>query len=125
MTGTSFGKFPILWQYRDICQLLTTSDRFFEHLEPLFLDTSMLSDSHLERQARETSECYHQCQLVDFDGTSCSYELFDAREGSFLRNTWLSRFDDADAFIFVVPLSSYCQRQAGSASLVSKMYVLM
>lgn len=114
------GKSRILWQYRDFYQLLTASDRFFERLESLFLNTRLLSDDFLLRQARETSEYYHQCQSVDIDGISC--ELLDARQKQYLPRDWLSSFDGADAIIFVVPLSAYCQDQPASASLVSETY---
>ena len=119
---TSPGKSRILWQYRNVSQLITASDRFLEHLEPLFLKTRPLSDDFLLRQARETSEYYYQCQSVDIDGISC--ELLGAREEQYLPEDWLSRFDSADAIVFVVPLSAYCKDHPASASLVSEMYAL-
>ncbi len=119
---TSLGKSRILWRYRDVSQLLTSSDRFLEHLESLFLNTRLLSDDFLLRQARETSECYHHCQSIEIDGVSC--ELLGARENGSLPNDWRNRFDSADAVIFVVPLSAYCQEQPASVPLVSEMYAL-
>ena len=104
--------------HRDVLQLLTTSNRFFENLECLFLNTMSLSDDFLLRQGRETSWRSHHRQAVDIEGFSS--ELLDAREERFLSKDWLSRFDSADALIFVVPLSAYCQTYPASASPVSE-----
>ena len=112
---TSVGESQIL-HHRVIFQLLTTSDRFFEHLESLFLNARSLSDDFLLRQGRGASWRYHPCRPVVIDGFSS--ELLDARwTQANAEHDWFSRFGSADAIIFVVPLSAYCQ---ASASLVSE-----
>ena len=116
---TSVGKSPILCLHRDVLQLLTTSNRFFERLGSLFLNTTSLSDDFLLRQGREMSwplPPRHR-QSIYIEGVSS--ELLDARAERFLRRDWLSRFDYAGALIFVVPLSAYCQTHPASASPVS------
>ena len=115
---TSVGKSPMLRLHRDVLQLLTTSNRFFEHLESLFLDTTSLSDDFLLRQGRETSWSSYHPQSIDIDGFSS--EILDAREERCLSGDWLSRIDSADALIFVVPLSAYCETYPGSPSRVSE-----
>ena len=115
---TSVGKSPILRLHRNVLQLITTSNRFFEHLESLFLDTTSLSDDFLLRQGRETSWRSHHRQSIDIDGFPS--EILDAREERSLSRDWLSRFESADALIFVVPLSAYCQTYPASASPVSE-----
>ena len=118
---TSLGKSRIPWEYRIVCQLLTARDRFFEHLEPLFLHTRLLPDGFLLRQASVTAARYYQCQSIDLDGISC--ELLGAREKQYYSNDWLSRFDSDDAVIFVVPLSAYCRDDPASTTpLVSEIY---
>lgn len=112
---TSVGKCRMLCLHRDVFQRLTTSNRFFEHLESLFLNTISLSDDFLLRQRRETSWPSHP---VYIEGVSS--ELLDASKKRFLLGDWLNRLDSADALIFVVPLSAYCQAQPASASLVSE-----
>ena len=121
---TSLGNSRILWQYRDAFQLLTASDRYLEHLKPLFMNERSLSDDFLLRQRRKASSWYNQYQSVDIDGISC--ELFDARRNQFLLEHWETRFASTDPLIFVVPLSAYCRDELPSApvgwEMVSEMY---
>ena len=115
---TSVGKSRIACQPRNVFQLLTARERFFEHLESLFLNKKSLSDEFLLRQGRGASWRFHQGQRVDIDGFSS--ELLKTNCEEDYEKDWLSRFDSADAIIFVVPLSAYCLDHPASASRVSE-----
>ena len=118
---TSVGKSRIACQPRNVFQLLTARDRFFEHLESLFLNQKSLSDEFLLRQGRGAPWRFHQGQRVDIHGYSS--ELLKTKVEPYeedLEKDWLRRFDSADAIIFVVPLSAYCLDHPASASRVSE-----
>ena len=104
------GESQILWQYREVFQLLTVSHRCFEHLELLFGQLRLLSDDFVLPQDYLVS---YRCQSIDIDGRGSQY----------LSKHWLDDFSSTDALIFVVPLSSYCENEPTSTTpLVSEMY---
>lgn len=106
---TLLGESQILWQYREVFQLLTTNDRYFKHLSLLFSHGRSLSDEFVLRQGHSLNR---HCQSIDIDGIPC--ELLDERGG---------KCDSTYALIFVVPLSAYCQDEPASTTpLVSEMY---
>ena len=115
---TWLGESQILWQCRGVFQLLTASDRYFEHLELLFAYKIPLPDDIVLRHIHSLD---FDCRSIEIDGIS--YELLDERGKGYLPKHWLDRFDSTDALIFVVPLPAYCQdHSAFTTPLVSDMY---
>ena len=115
---TLLGESQIPWQCREVFQLLTTSDRYFEHLEDLFGYDKQLSDDFVLRHSR--SPRLH-CRSIDIDGIPS--ELLAEIGKQYHPKLWLDCFHSTDVLVFVVPLPAYCLNySAFTTPLVSEMH---